>query len=235
MIEQMYEFGDQDPNNWEFRLLGYSEKFKYRVTEVNLPTHTIESQNKESTGEKYFTGVSHISEVTLTFTETDNMDISSFFHTWRNSIYDPNKRVFRKGNKKKHGIIQFNKALPRKIQGAIENLPETNTPAFLKNTINQTGVGQGSTVGAGSRPIMIAWLKGLLPKSFSEFSLNYNNDGPMNISVTFQIDSVQYVFLNIGANELSQLSGLRDIIPADLLSSIPGSSYVSSALNTGIV
>jgi len=99
----------QNPNLWEFYIIDAPTNLKFLITDITLPFEKLETETR-NTGSKHYTGFTPVGDFSITFRETTDFDVQNYLTEWKNSIYDPIRKVFNVGpGKYKTAILAFEK------------------------------------------------------------------------------------------------------------------------------
>lgn len=150
------------PNLWEFVIdSGDSEvPLKYLCKSVTFQPLTNFDTENSTVGINIYTGKTNPSEITLTFQETEALDILRYYNDWVSSFYDKEQRRWISGvNPKKSATILLTK-------------------------FNEIG----------SEISIASWtLNGMMPKSLADFTLDYENDSGLDLSITVTVEDIKFI------------------------------------------
>ena len=151
---------------WEF-IFDDNPLLTFFCQSVSLPFDSFETETSKL-GTKHYTAVTFIEEVSLTFIETENLDVLKFYTTWINTIYDKKTLSFRRINPHKNGnlILQKDIVNPLSLMDLSNELFSNRPPIAIYRFIN------------------------MKPKSSEIPEFNYTDGGAKIITLTFAVDKI---------------------------------------------
>jgi hypothetical protein len=200
-IEQLFNNTEpQYENLWEFAILpeafsgsnaldiARAYRMRFLVSAITLPFHTLSMETTDY-GRVFVNGMKTEGGVTATFLETKDFTVYNYFKEWINKIYDPEKRVFKKGDYRRTGIVTF-------LQQAdpIQNLPGgfvgeyANIGSNLLSALDVGGTNLTSPDLLKFRPSKIFKLEGLRPTEIDDISLSYTGKEQLEMKVSFELE-----------------------------------------------
>ena len=192
-INQVFSVSQPQYNNlWEFAIvpdilstglsavgpvdIGRAIKMRLLAQSLTIPFLGFETE-KRSTGTTHFSGYTPESSISVTFYETKDFTVLNYFENWRDTIYDQDRRVWKKGNNRRWGIITLLQPVFSGLGGRALDAIGVNTPQDI--------------AGIRFQPSKIYRLSGLVPTSIGDIELSYDNGEAMTITVEFELDQCE--------------------------------------------
>lgn len=175
LIQDTYNHPDLTRNKWELNFTDpkYSN-LKFHIKSIEFPSFgAFTYEIHKGWNYKYFSSFEVLDNVTLTFVETETFLITRFYNDWVSSFFDLKTRVFKSGNNPKRDATL---TLYTDIDG-----PE-----------NASNTESGEVPPMEKKVIGTVLLKGLMPESLSPLTLDYSVGEPVDLSLVFSIDIVDY-------------------------------------------
>lgn len=162
------------PNNFDFEFED-NPNIKYQLRSITLPFRKLATSTSRS-GNKYYSAITFIESVSMTFFETTDLKVMSYFKNWFDTIFDEKTNRFIANQTTKNGILTIYKSA------------ENGTKALL---IDEGGVQKIITIPVFKDVNAIRFkYTGLRPLSFEDLTLNYETTDTLTLSVALTLDSI---------------------------------------------
>lgn len=168
------------------------EQFDLHVVSSSIPLRRLELEktNYNLVNPK---GRANYSTFTMVFRETIDFQVSTYFETWLNNIYDFEKQVYRKGfvDQKQDAVLKFIRIRSK----APDQLLTLINPIQSLN-IFQSGWSIDSITSYN--------FENIIPIGFSDIDVENENGDPLQVSIDFEVEKVtpHHETLNIASGNL---------------------------------
>jgi len=177
-----------NPNLWEIiftdvslpvniPLLSNELSIKFLVSSTTLPFEKFGKEMRK-TGTKHITSVEFVDEFSITFNETEDLEVYTFLKQWKDTIYDETFKTFKHGAKHtKNAIFNIQKYSLLSDLRATGALPSGAVNSFFASDLKY-------------RTIKTFEFKNILLLGIEDLAWDYQGTGNKQITANFSVDEV---------------------------------------------
>lgn len=151
---------------------------RFLVVSTSLPFEKFEVSTRK-TGSKHISEIMFVEEFSMTFNETENLDVFKYFSKWKEKIYDSKSKTFRsRVNQTKNAVFSIQKfSILSDLRIAAGIIPGGLLNASFASDLKYQTIASFE-------------FKNVMFKGFEDLDWDYAGEGNKQITVNFSVDEI---------------------------------------------